>query len=160
MLRAKLRDALTTAMKEKDQVRVATMRMIMSSLKSRDIDARTSGNKDGIDDAALLGLLQNMIKLRRESIVMYTQGGRPELAQREEQEIGIIQAFLPKPLSDTEVEEAIDAAVDAVCGPGEGVSIKDMGKVMAYMKERYVGVVDFSALGPRVKDRLSAGARS
>lgn len=153
MLRTQFNDALKEAMRAKDQRAVSTIRMILAGLKDRDIAARTRGVTDGIDEGEILSLLQSMVKQRNESVVLYEQGGRPELAQQEREEIAVIERFLPKQLSEEEAKAAI-AAVVAEMG---AASIKDMGRVMAELKARYAGQMDFSKAGPLVKAQLSGG---
>ncbi len=149
-----LRDSFTTemkaAMKSGDQRRLSTVRMIMAGLKDRDIDARGKGNPNGIDDGDILRLLQGMVKQRRESIELYKQGNRPELAQQEQEEIAVIESFLPKQMSDGETEAAIKAAISATGAQ----SVKDMGKVMAALKEKHSGQLDMSKAGGMVKKLL------
>jgi len=149
-----LRDSFTTemkaAMKSGDQRRLSTVRMIMAGLKDRDIDARGKGNPNGIDDGDILRLLQGMVKQRRESIELYKQGNRPELAQQEQEEIAVIESFLPKQMSDAEAEAAIKAAISATGAQ----SVKDMGKVMAALKEKHSGQLDMSKAGGMVKKVL------
>jgi uncharacterized protein YqeY len=149
-----LRDSFTTemkaAMKSGDQRRLSTVRMIMAGLKDRDIDARGKGNPNGIDDGDILRLLQGMVKQRRESIELYKQGNRPELAQQEQEEIAVIESFLPKQMSDAEAEAAIKAAISATGAQ----SVKDMGKVMAALKEKHSGQLDMSKAGGMVKKLL------
>src|SRR5476649_2636860 len=113
MLRARISDSLKTAMKAHDAPTVSTLRMMLSSLKNRDIAARDKGNTSGIDDAEIGQMLQGMIKQRRESISLYEQGKRPELAAQEAAEIALIEGFLPKQLSDAELDEAVRAAIAA-----------------------------------------------
>jgi len=151
MLRSELNDALKGAMKAKDQQALATVRLILAALKDRDIQARSSGNADGIDDQEILELLQKMVKQRRESIVLYEKGGRDDLVAREEAEIAVIERFLPQGLSAEETEAAIDQAIAEV----EAQSIKDMGRVMALLKERYAGRMEFAKASQMVKQRLA-----
>jgi len=151
MLRQQISDALKTAMKAKDASSTSTLRLILAALKDRDIAARSKGNSEGINEEELLGLLQSMIKQRRESIAMYEKGGRMELAQQEAGEIAIIENFLPAQMSDEELTEAVNtviAEVGATC-------IKDMGKIMGALKQKYAGQMDFSKAGAEVKNRLS-----
>ena len=150
MLRQQINDALKTAMKEKDGRATSTLRLILAALKDRDIAARPKGNTDGLQDDEILGLLQSMIKQRRESIAMYEKGGRMELAQQEAEEIGIIERFLPAQMSGDELTAAVDAAIGEVGAQ----SIKEMGKVMGVLKQKYAGQMDFSKAGAAVKDRL------
>ena len=152
MLRTRLNEALKQAMLAKNQRAVSTVRLILAALKDRDIAARTRGAPE-LDDAEILSMLQTMIKQRRESISMYEQGGRLELAEQEREEIGVIEGFLPKQMSDEEVNAAVQAVVDET----GAASIKDMGKVMAELKARYAGRMDFAKAGPVVKRQLSGG---
>jgi len=151
MLRTRIADALKTAMKDKDTMSTATLRLIMAALKDRDIAARSKGNKDGISEDEVLGMLQSMIKQRRDSISLYEQGGRMELAQQEAEEIAVIEEFLPEQMA----EDDVTAAIDAVIKDTEAASLKDMGRVMAVLKERHAGSMDFSKASALVKDRLS-----
>ncbi|OAN49649.1 glutamyl-tRNA amidotransferase [Paramagnetospirillum marisnigri] len=152
MLRRQLNDALKTAMLGKDARSVSTLRLILAALKDRDIAARPKGQADGIGDEDILQLLQSMIKQRRESITMYEQGGRPELAKQEAEEIVVIERFLPAQMTEAEVETAIRAAIDQT----DATSVKDMGRVMAKLKEAHAGRMDFAKAGPVVKALLGA----
>jgi uncharacterized protein len=151
MLRARLNEELKTAMKAKDQRAVSTVRLILAALKDRDIAARTRGNTEGIGDEEIADLLQKMIRQRRESIELYQQGKREDLAQQEREEIAVIERFLPRQMSDAEMAEAVTAVI-AELGVG---SIKDMGRVMAALKQRYAGQMDFSKASALAKERLS-----
>jgi uncharacterized protein len=151
MLRARLNEELKTAMKAKHQRAVSTVRLILAALKDRDIAARTRGNTEGIGDEEIADLLQKMIRQRRESIELYQQGKREDLAQQEREEIAVIERFLPRQMSDAEMAEAVTAVV-AELGAG---SIKDMGRVMAALKQRHAGQMDFSKASALVKERLS-----
>ena len=146
-----LREAFTTALKESMKAgqprRVSTVRMMLAALKDRDIDARGKGNPNGIDDAEIQRMMQGLIKQRREAIALYERGNRPELARQEQEEIGVIESFLPKQLSDAEAEAAVKAAI-AQTG---AQSVKDTGRVMAVLKEKYAGQLDLSKAGPMVK---------
>jgi len=153
MLRTRLNAALKEAMLAKNQRAVSTVRLILAALKDRDIASRSRGVTDGIDDAEILSMLQTMIKQRRESIGLYEQGGRLELAEQEREEITVIEGFLPKQMSEDEVQ----AAVQAVVAETGASSIKDMGKVMAELKARHAGQMDFAKAGPVVKQQLSGG---
>ena len=153
MLRTRLNEALKQAMLAKNQRAVSTVRLILAALKDRDIAARSRGVTDGIDDAEIMSMLQTMIKQRRESIGLYEQGGRLELAEQEREEIAVIEGFLPKQMSEDEVR----AAVQAIVSETGASSIKDMGKVMAELKARYAGQMDFAKAGPVVKQQLSGG---
>lgn len=151
MLRQQFSDSLKEAMRAKDQRTVSTVRMILAALKDRDIAARPSGNTTGIDDASILSMLQGLIKQRQESAALYDQGGRPELAAQEREEIAVIERFLPKQLGEAEAEEAIKAVI-ADTG---AASIKDMGKVMAELRARYAGQMDFGKASGAIKKALS-----
>ena len=152
MLRDPIKEAMKTAMKAKDEIGLAATRLILAALKDRDIAARSKGNTDGISDDELLGMLQSMIKQRRDSIEMYEKGGRPELAEREASEIDVIETFLPEQMS----EDAANAAIDAVMKELEAASMKDMGRVMAALKERHAGSMDFGKASGLVKARLGS----
>jgi uncharacterized protein YqeY len=149
MLRDDINNALKDAMKARDERRVSTLRLINSSLKNADIEARGQ-NKGPLGDDELLALLAKMIKQRQESIELYEKGGRAELAQQERDEIAIIAAYLPKQMSDAEVRTAITQAI-AESGAS---SMKDMGKVIAALKGRYAGRMDFGKVSPLVKELL------
>src|SRR3981081_3090048 len=140
MLRARLSESLKTAMKAHNHRAVSTLRMMLSGLKNRDIAARDKGNTSGIDDAEISQMLQGMVKQRRESIVLYEQGNRPELAAQESEEIAIIESFLPKQLSDAELDEAVKAAITEAGAQ----TAKDMGRVMALLREKHAGQMDFA----------------
>lgn len=152
MLRETFTEKLKQSMHAKDELTTSTLRLIIAALKDRDIAARGKGNWDGISEDEILSMLQTMIKQRHESIKMYEAGNRQELADREAGEIRVIEAFLPKQLNEDEIKAAIDSAVVAIGASG----IKDMGKVMAELKTKYVGQMDFGKVSPMVKDRLSA----
>jgi len=149
MLRDDINNALKDAMKARDERRVSTLRLINSSLKNADIEARGQ-NKGPLGDDELLALLAKMIKQRQESNELYEKGGRAELAQQERDEIAIIAAYLPKQMSDAEVRTAITQAI-AESGAS---SMKDMGKVIAALKGRYAGRMDFGKVSPLVKELL------
>lgn len=150
-LRAQLTDAMKEAMKAKDAKRLATVRLILAALKDRDIAARTETSKDLVGDDDILTLLAKMIKQREESAVVYRQGGRPELAENEEGEIAVIRTFMPKQMDVAEMK----AALQAVIAETGAASIKDMGKVMAVLKERFAGQMDFGKASAATKDALS-----
>ena len=151
MLRDELKKQLVEAMKSKNDAVVGTIRLINAAIKQKDIEARPGGNMDGIDDAAILSLMQSMIKQRRESIDMYTKGGRPELAAAEQREIDVIQTFLPKQMSEDEMKQAIGNVIAAT-----GAStIKDMGKVMGALRGKYAGQMDFGAASNLIKQMLA-----
>ena len=152
MLRETLNQALKDAMKAKDARRVATLRLILAALKDRDIAARTSGSdRTGIQETEILALLQTMVKQRRESVTLYEQGGRQDLADQEKEEIAIIEGYLPKQLSEAEVEAAAKAAIAEVGAQG----IKDMGKAMGVLKANYAGQMDFARAAAILKSQLS-----
>ena len=150
-LRATLTDAMKDAMKAKDAKRLATVRMILAALKDRDIAARSEDNRDLVPDDDILTLLAKMVKQREESAAVYVQGGRPELAQNEQDEIVVIRSFMPKQMDEAEAKAAI-AAVIAQVG---ATSIKDMGKVMGALKERYSGQMDFGKASAAIKEALT-----
>ena len=151
MIRQRLNDALKAAMKAKEELSVSTLRLILAALKDRDIAARSKGKKDGIPDEEVLGLLQSMIKQRRESIAAYEKGGRQDLAQKEAGEIAIIVGFLPQQMSEAEMAKAIDSVIESVAA----ASLKDMGKAMAALKQQFAGQMDFAKASALVKQRLS-----
>ncbi|HEY0568120.1 MAG TPA: GatB/YqeY domain-containing protein [Xanthobacteraceae bacterium] len=150
MLRNGINDALKEAMKARDERRVATLRMVNAAIKNADIEARGQG-KEPLNEADLLSLLQKMIKQRQESADLYDKGGRPELAQQEREEIEIISAYLPKQMSDAEAGLAISAMLQDI----NAQSIKDMGRAMAALKERFAGKMDFSKASAKVKELLN-----
>ena len=140
MIRAQLSEALKDAMRAREEAGVSTIRMILAGLKDRDIAARGSGNSEGIEDAQILELLQKMIKQREESIAMYRQGSRADLVEKEEREIAVIRRFLPQQMGEAELEEAVALTRDAI----GAISIKDMGRLMAELRSRYAGQMDFT----------------
>jgi uncharacterized protein YqeY len=150
MLRDAINNAVKDAMKAKDERKLSTLRMVNSSLKNADIDARGQG-KPPLSDEDLLGLLQKMIKQRQESVALYDKGGRPELAAAEREEIAVISAYLPKQMSDEEVNAAIAAIVTETGAAG----MKDMGKVIAALKAKYAGQMDFGKASGLVKAALT-----
>ena len=151
MLREQISTTMKEAMKAKESVTVGTLRLIAAALKDRDIAARGNGNAGGISEDEILSLLQSMIKQRRDSIEMYNQGNRPELAEAEQVEIGIIEQFLPQQMNDDEIAAAVDAAI-ASC---DATSIKDMGKVMGAIKGTHAGQMDFGKASQVVKAKLA-----
>jgi hypothetical protein len=151
MIRDDIKAAQVSAMKAGDKQRTAAIRLILSQIKNRDIELRTS-EKAPEDDALVTEVLQKMIKQRRESIAMYEQGGRAELADAEKAEVAVIEGFLPKQMDEAETKRAIDAIV-AETGAS---SVKDMGRVMAVLKERHSSALDMSKASGLVKARLSA----
>jgi uncharacterized protein YqeY len=151
MIRDRLKAAMVSAMKAGDKQRTATIRLIQSALKNRDIELRT-GAAPANDDAIVTEVLQKMIKQRRESITLYEQGGRAELALAEQAEVGVIEEFLPQQMSESET----NAAIDAIVAETGASSVKDMGRVMAALKERHSSQLDMSKASGLVKARLSA----
>ena len=149
-LRDQLQTALKEAMKAKQADRLSTLRLINAAIKDRDIANRGEGGEGEISEAEILAALGRMVKQRQESARAYEEGGRLELAEKETAEIKVIEEFLPRQLEAAEVEAAIAAAVAEV----GATSIRDMGKVMALLKAKYTGQMDFGAVGPRIKDRL------
>jgi uncharacterized protein YqeY len=150
MLRDDINTALKDAMKSGDKRRVSTLRLVNSALKNADIEARGLG-KAALSDDDLLGLLQKMIKQRHESIELYEKGGRADLAAQEREEVAIISAYLPQQMSEDEAK----AAIAIVVGETGARGMKDMGKVMAALKQRYAGRMDFGKASPVVKGLLS-----
>lgn len=150
MLRQRLNDALKEAMLARESRTVSTVRLILAALKDRDIAARGRGVTDGISDDEILQMLQSMMKQRRESISLYEQGGRLELAQQEADEIGIIERFLPRQLSEAETAEAVRTLIAELGASG----LKDMGRVMAALRERYAGQMEFAKASAVVKQQL------
>ncbi|HVY19624.1 MAG TPA: GatB/YqeY domain-containing protein [Bauldia sp.] len=149
MIRERIADETKTAMKGGDKARLSTLRMVASSIKNAEIEARTSGKGD-LTDEALLPLLQKLIKQRQESADLYDKGARPELAANERAEIDVIQSFLPQQMSDDEVRTAIAAAIKEA----SATTAKDMGKVMATLKTKYAGKMDFAKASGTVKGML------
>ena len=150
-----MRDALSSALKDamraKDKTAIATLRLVLAALKDRDIAARTAAGRGEVDDANILRMLQTMVKQRHGSIAMYEQGKRPELAQRERDEIVVIERFLPRQLDDSEIEAAVAGVIEEIGAD----SLKRMGKVMAALRARYTGQLDFGKAGTIAKQRLS-----
>jgi uncharacterized protein len=151
MLRDDINNALKEAMKAKNERAVSTLRMVNATLKNADIEARGAA-KPALGDADVLPILQKMIKQRQESVELYRKGGRDDLVQQEQQEIDIIAGYLPRQMSDDELKAAIAATVKET----GAASIKDMGRVMAALKERYAGQIDFAKAGGLVKSQLGA----
>ncbi|HEY6577855.1 MAG TPA: GatB/YqeY domain-containing protein [Rhizomicrobium sp.] len=150
-LRVEFNDALKDAMKARDQRRVSTLRMVLAALKDRDIANRTGENRAGIGDDEILTLLAKMIKQREESASAYESGGRPELAAGERDEIAIIRAFQPRQMTEQETRDAVSATL-AETGAS---AMKDMGRVMAALKQHYAGQMDFGRAGGMVKELLA-----
>ena len=150
MLRDDINNAMKDAMKAREEKRVSTLRMVNAAIKNADIEARGQG-KDPLDDGAVLGLLQKMIKQRQESVELYDKGGRPELAAGERNEIEIISSYLPKQMSDAEMTAAIEAAIKET----GAASMKDMGKVVGALRGKYAGQMDFGKASGKVKELLN-----
>lgn len=152
-LRDRINDALKQAMRDRERERLSTLRLINAAIKDRDIAARGSGDDDeaGVGDATVTEILSRMIKQRHDSVRAYEEGGRLELAEREREEIATIEDFLPRRMDETEAEAAIDAAIART----QATSIRDMGRVMAELKAKHPGRLDFTEVGPRVKARLT-----
>jgi uncharacterized protein YqeY len=148
MTRARLAGDLKSAIKDRDAARVATLRLILAAVKDRDIATRTEESSDGVSDADILSILAKMIKQRQESARIYDEAGRLDLAEQERSEICIIKEYLPKQLSDREVQKAIASAIKDTGAS----SIRDMGRVMAHLKANHTGQMDFSLAGAVVKD--------
>lgn len=151
MLRERLTATLKTSMKEKNQVAVSTLRLILTAVKDRDIAARSKGVDDGISDADILQVLQTMVRQRHDSIEMYKQGNRPELAAREAEEITVIEDFMPRQLGDAEIEVAIASVIEDTGAS----SIKDMGRAMGALRGRFAGQMDFGKASAMLKAKLS-----
>jgi len=149
VIRDDINNALKEAMKAKNERAVSTLRMVNAAIKNADIEARTTGKDMG--DAEVLGLLQKMIKQRQESVELYKKGGREDLMKQEEEEIAVISAYLPKQMSDAEVAAAIDAAIAETGAAG----MKDMGKVIAVLRGKYAGQMDFGKASGLVKAKLN-----
>jgi len=152
MLRDDINNALKDAMKAGEARRVSTLRLVNSALKNADIEARGQG-KPALSDEEALGVLQKMIKQRHESVELYEKGGRPELAAQEREEITIISKYLPAQMTEHEISETIAALVKET----GATAMKDMGRVMAALKERYAGKLDFAKASGAVKKMLSGG---
>jgi len=150
MIRDDIKTALVVAMKARDATTTAAIRLIQSSVKNRDIELRTASTQPD-DDLLITEVLQKMIKQRRESIEMYEKGNRPELAAAEAAEVAVIERFLPQQMSEDEARAAIDAIATEI----GAASVKDMGRVMATLKERHAGQMDMAKASGLVKARLS-----
>ena len=150
MIRDDINKALTEAQKAKNERAVSTLRMVNATLKNADIEARGNG-KPPLGDAELLSLLQKMIKQRQESVEMYQKGNRADLVKQEQEEIAIIQGYLPKQMSDAEMGAAIEAAIKETGAAG----MKDMGKVIGRLRAKYAGQMDFGKASGLVKGKLS-----
>ncbi|SDG40696.1 GatB/YqeY domain-containing protein [Roseospirillum parvum] len=154
MIREQLTEALKEGMRSKDQTLLSTVRLILAALKDRDIAARGKGQPQGLSDEEVLAMLAGMVKQRTESITLYEQGGRLELAEAERQEIEVIRRFMPRQLSAEEAGDAVRAVI-AECGAS---GLKDMGRVMAALKERFAGQVDMAKASALAKRELGGPA--
>lgn len=150
-LRSRINAAMKQAMKDKSTERLSTIRLINAAIKDRDIAARTEGKENGVGDGEVLAILAKMTKQRQESAKTYEEAGRLDLSERELFEIKVIEEFLPRQLTDDEIQSALAEAIDKVGAE----SIRDMGKVMAALKSKYAGQMDFGAVGALVKSNLS-----
>ena len=151
MLRKRLADRLKKGMKDKDACVVSTVRLILAAIKDRDIALRGRGEGEAISEQDILGVLQTMVRQREESIALYRQGGREELARREAEEIRVIEGFLPRQMSDDETALAVHALIAEIGAAG----IKDMGRTMTLLKERYAGRMNFGRASAVVKTELT-----
>ena len=151
MIREEIKKQLIEAMKAGQKEKVDTLRLINSTIKDKDIADRTKGNMNGISDETILTVLQGMIKQRKESIALYNQGNRPELAAAEQKEVDIIQSFLPKQMDADEMREAIKSAIAETGASG----MKDMGKAMGLLRSKYAGKMDFAAASGEIKALLA-----
>ncbi len=148
-MRDEINQALKTAIKMQDKRRMSTLRLVSAAIKDRDIAARSS-DKKCVSDAEVMEILAKMVKQRHESIKTYNEGGRPELAQQEKEEIDIIKSFLPKQLSEDEIRDAVVDLMEEIGCAG----LKDMGKTMGALKERYTGKMDFAKASQIVKSQI------
>ena len=151
MLRERLSETLKTSQKAKEARKVATLRLILAALKDRDIAARGEGNENGVSDDDIIAMLGTMVRQRHEAIELYDRGQRPELAAQEREEIDIIQEFLPKQLDESEIGEAVKDAIVRLDANG----LKDMGPIMAELRGRFAGRMDFGRASQIVKEQLS-----
>ena len=149
-MRTRINDAVKAAMKGGDKARLATLRLVTAAIKDRDL-AQAAG-AEPVGDAEIVAVLQKMVKQRRESIEMYSKGGRQELADAEAAEVAVIEGFLPAQMDEAQLA----AAIDAIVAETGAASVKDMGRVMALLRERHAGEVDMGKASGAVKARLSA----
>jgi uncharacterized protein len=150
MLRTRLEEALKAALRARDECATSTLRLIIAALKDRDIAERGKGNPAGLSDEQILGLLQSMIKQRQESIRLYEQGDRHDLAEEEANEIRVIEQFLPPQMDEQGIEDAVREAIAELGAK----NLKDMGRVMGLLKERYAGQIDLAKAGKFVKQHF------
>lgn len=151
MIREQIKAKLIESMKAKDEQATGTLRLINAAIKDKDIEARPKGNPNGIDDSAVMSLLQSMIKQRKESIEMYRQGHRDDLAAKEQAEVDIIQSFLPQQMTEEEMKVAIREVITQT----GATSVKDMGKVMGTVKAKYAGRMDMGRASGLIKAALA-----
>jgi uncharacterized protein len=151
VLRDNINNALKDAMKSRDERRVSTLRLMNAAIKNADIEAR-GGGKEPLNEAELMSLFQKMIKQRQESVELYEKGGRPELAKQEREEMEIIGSYLPKQMSDVEAGSAISAIIKEI----NAQTMKDMGKVMGALRERFAGQMDFGKASAKIKELLGS----
>ena len=149
-MRSELDENLKEAIKSQEKQRVATLRLINAAIKDRDIAVRSEENTEGVSDDEIILILSNMVKQRKQSIIQYEEGGRIELAEREKEEIKIIQEFLPNQLTNDEIQAEISKIIDAE----DQLSIKDMGKIMGELKNKFSGRMDFGKASEIVKALL------
>ena len=150
MLRKQISVSLQEALKSKNQIKTSTLRLILAALKDRDIAERSKGNVGGLDDDSILKLLQSMIRQRKESIEFYEKGNRLELANKEREEIAYIADFLPKQLSEDEVKTIVKSTISELGAK----DVRDMGKVMLFLREKYSNQMDLNIAGKFLKERL------
>jgi uncharacterized protein len=149
-LRDRLASELKQATRNRDALRLSTLRLINATIKDREIARRADDEAQELSDADIVAIIGRMVKQRQESARAFEEGGRMELAERERAEIGILEEFLPRQMTEDEIRGAIEAEISAT----EAASIRDMGRVMAGLKERYAGQMDFGKVGPLVRQRL------
>lgn len=153
-LRDRITEDLKSAMRAKDALRLSTLRLVQAAIKDRDIAARAEDRCDGCEESEILALLQKLVKQREESAATYENAGRLDLAEREQAEADIVRTYLPTPMDETEIEEAAETVVEELGATG----LKDMGKCMGALKQRYTGRMDFSKAGETVKTLLQSRA--
>lgn len=153
-LRDRITNDIKSAMRAKDALRLSTLRLVQAAIKDRDIAARAEDRCGGCEESEILALLQKLVKQREESAATYENAGRLDLAERELAEADIVRAYLPTPMDETEIEEAAETVVEELGATG----LKDMGKCMGALKQRYTGRMDFSKAGETVKTLLQGRA--
>jgi len=150
MLRNKFKAELTNAMKDKDSVKLSTLRLIIAAVKDRDLESRSKGNTESIADSEILHILSKMVKQRIETAQLYKKANRLDLSENEEKEILIINAFMPKKLSEKELLKVIDETIKKV----EAESLRDLGKVISEIKKNYSGQCDFAEVSQLLRNKL------